>query len=75
MEAMIWLLVYAVGWFVTAVAVYRATATDPDDMLDQGLAGVLGALLGIFWPIVLIGFGIRGASRWIDRNTTEEVSK
>jgi uncharacterized membrane protein YciS (DUF1049 family) len=62
---------YLIGWFVCAIVVYRSLAWN-DDPVDQTLAGVLGALTGILWPVVLLGAAVMAASKWLDTRLEEK---
>lgn len=58
--------IYAVGFVVAAVL--AAAANPPTDHADKALAGALGLVLGLVWPVVAFAWAIgqvaKGFNDW-----------
>lgn len=61
-SALTWICAYLVVVIITGRIAYRklmtAAAFDHDDAVDLFLAGFLALVIGMFWPVTLVGLAL-----------------
>ena len=70
---MTWIILYAIGWLITAPVIARALAHDglrgqghDPDASDWSFAAAMGSLAALFWPLVAPFGLIRILARTLD---------